>query len=373
MANLESVKSDEERTEPGAWNNLLLVAGHRAAINDGQQAKKNNSNKRKMCENPLPTTSTPDPEIIGEGKSRKFKCRFAGCNRVCGRLPDYRKHYRIHMPFRPFPCRKSANCSKVFKDASTRCKHERTHTVVKLKCPKCDTTFSRRDNLQAHYKNRHEPEKKTAKAPFQPHKHAPYYMVWNPGSSESSMKPSNPPRSVSSSKSTSVHGAPTQYEAIQLQSPLQLPSNVSSLLMHPSKVVPDILSPTLKAPNIFTAGVPPTPDTARDFLLALRNGEFTGSTPIYVGTPAQPFEGSERFADIFSLIPTPTTTVAPAATSAVQNWNEGVSQVNPPVTQSDSDNSKKNASAPSDSFLADVPLHRRRNINKQKNKAKLEK
>ena len=63
---------------------------------------------------------------------RHFKCPHAGCDKVQRRNTDYRTHYFTHTNIWPYPCRPLENggavCEKAFRDASTRCRHEATHT-----------------------------------------------------------------------------------------------------------------------------------------------------------------------------------------------------------------------------------------------------
>lgn len=158
---------------------MLVQAGMQASMTGrgnstsskaGKKNKNSDANASQGSSRPSstdPSDSIPEPQIIGTGDAKRFLCLYPGCNRHCGRLPDYRKHYRIHLPDRPFPCRTGGDqCKKVFKDASTRCKHERTHLDVKYTCPECQTTFSRKDNLATHRKARHAVKAAGSKAGF---------------------------------------------------------------------------------------------------------------------------------------------------------------------------------------------------------------
>jgi len=52
---------------------------------------------------------------------------------------------------KPYQCRVDPSCTKVFRDASTRTRHEKVHSSSKFPCNVCGVEYSRKDN-----RNRHE-------------------------------------------------------------------------------------------------------------------------------------------------------------------------------------------------------------------------
>lgn len=70
-----------------------------------------------------------------------------------------KKHHGVHGESKPFPCRmEGVNCTKRFKDPSTRTRHEKTvHMKKMVHCsePGCGVAFVSDANLKKHAAERH--------------------------------------------------------------------------------------------------------------------------------------------------------------------------------------------------------------------------
>jgi hypothetical protein len=99
----------------------------------------------------------PPPRVAFSGDLKWYHCPADGCINSSTRPADYRKHYRgVHLERRSFACRVD-ECGKTFKDSSTRCKHERSHSDATFECPAsdCERSYSRKDNLAVHIRAKH--------------------------------------------------------------------------------------------------------------------------------------------------------------------------------------------------------------------------
>jgi uncharacterized Zn-finger protein len=102
----------------------------------------------------------PPPRVTFFGPTGNLKwynCPADGCTNSSTRQRDYLKHYRgVHLKVRPWACRVD-DCWKMFKDSSSRCKHERSHSDITFECPAsdCARSYTRKDNLVSHIRATH--------------------------------------------------------------------------------------------------------------------------------------------------------------------------------------------------------------------------
>ena len=86
-------------------------------------------------------------------RATQWPCTHDGCGRVFTRQGELNKHFRYHLPDRPFACK---SCPKTFKHSSGLRKHEKSlHGTTRYQCPVCTAVLKRRDNWRAHIKHRH--------------------------------------------------------------------------------------------------------------------------------------------------------------------------------------------------------------------------
>ena len=86
-------------------------------------------------------------------RATQWPCTHDGCGRVFTRQGELNKHFRYHLPDRPFACK---SCPKTFKHSSGLRKHEKSlHGTTRYQCPVCPTVLKRRDNWRAHVKHCH--------------------------------------------------------------------------------------------------------------------------------------------------------------------------------------------------------------------------
>ena len=90
---------------------------------------------------------------------KRFGCGYPSCPYKSVRKGDVKKHHGVHGETKPFPCRvEGVNCTKRFKDPSTRTRHEKTvHMKKVVHCPEpgCGVAFVNGTNLATHVAERH--------------------------------------------------------------------------------------------------------------------------------------------------------------------------------------------------------------------------
>lgn len=82
--------------------------------------------------------------------SRPFVCSHAGCGQSFARKDHLKRHFLKHLSVQPFRC-DVEGCGAAFKDPSHLTRHRRLHDDPNPHhCPKCSTSFRRKNQLKRH-------------------------------------------------------------------------------------------------------------------------------------------------------------------------------------------------------------------------------
>ncbi|TGZ79318.1 hypothetical protein EX30DRAFT_110932 [Ascodesmis nigricans] len=106
-----------------------------------------------QLQQPPYTSSSSSSHHPPPGTSPYYMCDHPGCNKVCARLCDLRKHKKRHQ--KPFPCREG--CESCFSTEKDRDRHERSRhrQEERLTCVVCGHRTARKDNMKDHVRRRH--------------------------------------------------------------------------------------------------------------------------------------------------------------------------------------------------------------------------
>ena len=81
---------------------------------------------------------------------RQHRCNE--CNLTFKSEMTLRTHMTLHDPSRPFKCSK---CPLRYKNKDAWVSHESSHDNPQYSCELCDVSYTRKDNLKRHMKDKH--------------------------------------------------------------------------------------------------------------------------------------------------------------------------------------------------------------------------
>jgi uncharacterized Zn-finger protein len=83
-------------------------------------------------------------------QERQHKCII--CSLTFRSLKSLESHNALHDPSRPFKC---SQCPLRYKSKDALVAHENTHANLTYACQLCDVSYTRKDNLKRHFKEKH--------------------------------------------------------------------------------------------------------------------------------------------------------------------------------------------------------------------------